>query len=539
MTTPASHSLALEIIHFNDVYNVESRSKEPVGGAARFVGRVNEIRQDALRNGLPQPIVVFSGDAFNPSLMSTVTQGKQMIPVLNAAGVDVAVYGNHDFDFGVENLEKLAEQCKFPWLMSNVVDKSTKQHLASGHETVTVDLAGHKIGFIGVAESEWLETLATLDVEDVEFEDYCVCVRRLAEDLREQGYDLIVVLSHMRVPNDERLAVECGDVIDLVLGGHDHHYAVKTYGDHNIHVCKSGTDFRQMTVLRLEFPASGERPTVAQWRCENITSDVAEDASLKEELVQYVELVSAKMSAVVGFTSVPLDCRFKTVRTQETNIGNFVADMMRRGTGADVAILNSGTLRTDAIIDAGILRMKDLVNLLPMMDALAVLRLTGAQLLDALENGVSLYPRLEGRFPQVSGVRFAFDAKLESGGRVVRESVMVNDEPLVLDKKYLVTTKGYLAHGKDGYDVFRDGEVLLDEETGPMLPTLLRNTFTELEIIDNMRHRSKAVLRGVEQWKRAAHVHEVSNESTDGVAHMGIKPVVDGRINCLNPLPIA
>lgn len=533
----SSSSFSFEIVHFNDVYNVESRSREPVGGAARFVGRINTIRDEAAAQGRRRPIVVFSGDAFNPSLMSTVTQGKQMIPVLNGAGVEVAVFGNHDFDFGVGQLETLAGQCNFPWLMSNVVDKTTGKKLAEGKETVILDVDGHKIGFVGVVESEWLATLATIDLEDVDYEDYCTCSRRLAADLRQAGCEMVVALSHMRVPNDVRLATECGDVIDLVLGGHDHHYAVEKYGEHNTYVCKSGTDFRQMTVLRVEL-TDGCRPIVADWRCENITMNIEEDEKVSDELKEYIDLMGAKMDAVVGYTCVPLECRFKMIRTQETNIANFIADVMRRSTGADVAILNTGSIRADTVIDAGPLRMKDLVSLLPMMDALTVLEMTGSQILQALENGVSLYPRLEGRFPAVSGVQFSFDASLEPRQRIVQGSVTVNKKPLENDKQYTVTTKGYLAHGKDGYDVFSDAKVLLDEEIGPLMPTLLRNTFTELEVLDALNHRKKAVMRGAEQWKKLANIQESTLESTDGCCMMGIRPVVEGRIKCLNPLPV-
>ncbi|XP_065187556.1 mannosylglucosyl-3-phosphoglycerate phosphatase-like [Sycon ciliatum] len=524
----------IEFIHFNDVYNVESRTKEPVGGAARMVHRIGEIRKRASENALPEPVVIFSGDAFNPSVMSTITQGKQMVPVLNAAKVAVAVYGNHDFDFGVEQLEKLASQCKFPWLMSNVVNKSTKDKLADGEETVVQEIAGHKVGFLGVVEREWLETLATIDVDDVEYEDYCVCARRLATKLRADGCELVVALSHMRVPNDVRLATECGDVVDLVLGGHDHHYAVKKYGEHDIYVCKSGTDFRQMTVLRIEFSAM-DRPKVVDWCCENITSEVEEDADLKEELSEYASVVSSKMGSVVGSTCVPLDCRFSSVRTRETNIANFVADMLRRATDADVALLNAGTLRTDAIVDVGQILMQDLVNLLPMGDQTTVIRISGAQLLDALENGVSQYPRLEGRFPCVSGVRFTFDAAKNAGSRVVDGSVSVGGNALDLNGRYTVVTKSYLAQGKDGYDSFKDGEVVLDDETGPMLPTLLRNTFAELEVLDSMKARRRSVLRGIEKWKKLAHVdHDSQVKTTDGCSAYGIRPMVDGRITCLN-----
>eukprot|EP00434_Breviolum_minutum_P015357 symbB.v1.2.013534.t1/scaffold961.1/size148688/6 len=97
----------MTILHFNDVYNVEPRAKEgePVGGIARFVTRIKELKAESVARGEHEAVVLFSGDAFNPSLMSTSTHGKHMITALNAIGIHTACYGNHDFDFGVDNLE--------------------------------------------------------------------------------------------------------------------------------------------------------------------------------------------------------------------------------------------------------------------------------------------------------------------------------------------------------------------------------------------------------------------------------------------------
>ena len=107
-----------------------------------------------------------------------------------------------------------------------------------------------------------------------------------------------------------------------------------------------------------------------------------------------------------------------------------------------------------------------------------VLELTGEQLITALENGVSQYPKHEGRFPQISGMCFSFDPSQTSGGRVVRNSVCIAGKPLILNNTYKLCTKGYIAAGKDGYDVFRDCKVLMNEEEGPILGAVFRNHFT-------------------------------------------------------------
>ena len=125
------------------------------------------------------------------------------------------------------------------------------------------------------------------------------------------------------------------------------------------------------------------------------------------------------------------------------------------------------------------------MSILPMVDSLTVLELTGEQLIEALENGVSQYPRHEGRFPQVSGMSFSFDPSRSSGHRVVPNSVCVGEEQLVLNKTYKLCTKGYIAAGKDGYDVFRDCRILVTEEEGPILGSIVRNHFTVCKKVRN------------------------------------------------------
>ena len=532
-TAPQPKSSDIMIVHFNDVYNIEERSREPVGGAPRFIGAVEQLRRERKAQGLLDPLVLFSGDAFNPSTMSTVTGGKQMPPVLNLLGVHTALMGNHDFDFGVDRLKMLVEMCEFPWLLSNVRDKATGRPLADGAEFRVFEHGGWTIGLIGIVELEWLATLATIEEDDVDAEDPVACANRLAATLRgpEHRCDLVIALTHARVPNDVKFCHEFVGV-DIVLGGHDHHYEVREVGGRLL--CKSGTDFREFTVVTLTPPSAAEAeaeprdggggaaaaavapPT--RWKAAHrrveITKAVAPHAEAAAVVEGFHALVAQKMEKVIGNANVRLDCRFCEIRTKETNVSNWVADIMADGTSSEVALLNSGTLRADALMDTGAFRMRDLVALLPMPDALAVLSLTGAALLQALENGVSMYPRLEGRFPCVSGVRFAFDPSKAPGARIDRASVTVRGSALEDAREYRVVTKEYLTLGKDGYKSlvpgYDDGEgakcrMLVDGEEAPVLPTLVRNRFTILRVV-NVLNAGGSIRRtpSVEQLPRLA-----------------------------------
>ena len=200
---PCGGGKTITILHFNDVYNLEPGKKEPVGGAAKFASLVAAEKAKCAEAGLAPPIVTFAGDALNPSMCSTFFKGRQMVPILNGLDVKVATVGNHDLDFGVENLQWVMKESSFPWLLANIRDAASGKILAGAAETHVVDHDGARVGFVGLAEEEWITTLATVNEDQVRYEDFVACGVRLAKELRAAGCDLVLALTHMRVPNEE------------------------------------------------------------------------------------------------------------------------------------------------------------------------------------------------------------------------------------------------------------------------------------------------------------------------------------------------
>ncbi len=256
---------------------------------------------------------------------------------------------------------------------------------------------GKKIGIIGLIEQEWIATLSTIDPEDVEYIDFVTEGKRLALELRQQGAEYIIAMTHMRWPNDERMAASV-DEIDLILGGHDHDFGLRRVNGKLI--VKSGTDFRNFALVKLVFNPDGSVDSDAVESL--VTSQIPEDPEISEIVKEYGKILGDKLDTVIGTIQTDLDGRFESIRRRETNLGNFITNIMLSATDADVALLNSGTLRSDRIHPKGEFRLRDLVAILPMVDNLVVIEVTGAQLVEALENGVSKYPALEGRFPQVN-----------------------------------------------------------------------------------------------------------------------------------------
>ena len=467
------------------------------------------------------PLVLFSGDAFNPSMLSTFTQGEQMIPVLNSLNTHCAVFGNHDFDHGLEILEKWVERTNFPWLMSNVIDNETGRPLGGGKITQIICHNDLKIGLMGLVEREWLDTLPTIDPNEVTFIDYVEAGNQLTDDLLKEGCDFIIALTHMRTPNDINLAQHCPR-LDIILGGHDHVYEIVKIGD--LTILKSGTDFRQfskVTLSKQPFCLTNGETNADRMDLKveieriDVTSKFEEDKVLKEELAKYSAMIESRMGIVLGKFSVELDARFSKIRTSETNLGNWICDVALSATGADLVMINSGTFRSDQIHPPGPFTMKDLVSVIPMQDPLIVIEVSGECLHKALENAVSAYPKLEGRFPQVAGISFTFNPNAMPGKRVEPKLVRIGDEWLKLDQNYALCVKAYMYGGCDGYSMFKKSTILMDEESCPELGLAIQNHFKAIDMRKGGRH-SKHRQSLVTLSRRHSMVQMLENVELDG-----------------------
>ena len=394
-----------------------------------------------------------------------------MVPVLNSIGTDCACVGvcillpsppqlhlpqhadtrtqNHDLDFGVKQFEHLASKTTFPWLLANVLDPALGENIPLGNAKRTHMLTsstGIKVGVIGLGEREWLATINTLPPNLI-YKSASETAKELVPQLREQGAEIIVCVSHMREPNDDKLARNTDGLIDIILGGHDHYYSHSFIKD--THVLRSGSDFKQLSYIEARRRADGSgRWDFDIWR-RDVTSEIPPDPPTVKLVHNLTSKLKHSLSRPVGWTATPLDARFSTVRTRESNIGNFVCDIMRQYHGADCAIMASGTIRGGQIYPPGAIRIKDIIMCFPFEDPGVLLRVTGQAIWDAIENSVSLYPALEGRFPQVSGMEFEFDPSREPGRRVT--SLLIGGKPLEPERKYKLATRGYMGRGKGIY----------------------------------------------------------------------------------------
>ncbi|KAK0620658.1 Metallo-dependent phosphatase-like protein [Immersiella caudata] len=493
------------ILHYNDVYHLDPSSAEPVGGVARFVTLCREYREGERFQGQPSLVTLFSGDVFNPSLESSITKGNHMVSLLNTIGTDCACVGNHDLDFGVAQFRNLSSKCKFPWLLANVLDPALGENVPLGNAKRTHMITtsnGLKIGLIGLGEREWLDTINSLP-PDLIYLSASAVARELVPQLRAEGADLIIALTHQREPNDNKLAANLtSENIDLILGGHDHFYAHSLIS--GTHVLRSGSDFKQLSYIevRKALPGSPAKYDIDIIR-RDIIASIPADPPTTQLITQLTSKLHKTLEKPIGWTASPLDARFTTVRTTESNLGNFVCDIMRAHYNAECALMASGTIRGDQIYAPGPIKVKDITNCFPFEDPVVVIRVKGSALREALENGVSLYPALEGRFPQVSGIKFTFDPSQKPGQRIT--SVEAAGAPLDPERVYTLSTRGYMGRGKDGYKsllVVPEGgscEEIVSEENGMLISAILRQYFMSLKVVGQWKMWTPSLQR---HWGR-------------------------------------
>ena len=183
---------------------------------------------------------------------------------------------------------------------------------------------------------------------------------------------------------------------------------------------------------------------------------------------EYTAKLDATLDVVIGTTTTAIDSRRNMVRAQEATMGNLIADAMRAATGAQIAIMNGGGIRGDRTYDAGAaLTRRDILTELPFGNVTVLTELPGAQVLLALENGVSQIEKGAGRFVQVSGMTFTVDPGAEPGARV--SAVMVAGAALEADKTYTVAVNDYILGGGDGFAALGGGRVVTNAGGGNLV----------------------------------------------------------------------
>jgi 2',3'-cyclic-nucleotide 2'-phosphodiesterase (5'-nucleotidase family) len=459
---PPERTAHLTILQLNDLYDITPGEKGKRGGLARVA-----TLRDRIRNENPNTIFVLAGDFLSPSTMSSIFQGSQMVASLNAIGLDLATFGNHEFDFGPDVTRQRIQESRFTWVSANVLDPMTGLPFGGAVPFIVRQLGGVRLALFGLTTPE-TSTLSK-GAATLMFLDPIQAARDAVTRAHRLRADVIVALTHEDMAEDRRLAAAVPG-IDLILGGHEHVPLDARVG--RTLILKAGSDARFLG--RIDVLVSGGRGAQrveSKWELIPVTDEVPARADVAALVTHYENLTADQLNVVVGATTLPLDTRGEVVRRQESAVGDLIADLMREALKADVALINGGGIRGDMVVPAGPLRRGDVLRMLPFANKVVKLEVSGMALREALENGLSQVEKAAGRFPQVSGIRYVFDPSRPAGSRLV--SVTVSERPLDEKTHYTLATFDFILGGGDGYTMLQRATVLVKSENGPMDSDLL------------------------------------------------------------------
>ena len=455
-------TVRVTLLQVNDVYQISPVDRGTRGGLERLATLRGRIVAES-----PHTLYLLGGDTIAPSVASNIFKGRQMIALWNATGLDYAVLGNHEFDFGDAVLRERMKESRFGWLGANVIDRQTGKPFGDMPPFVVREFGGIKVGLFGVLTPDTAR--ASKAGPDVEFRDPCETAKKTVPLMRAAGAQVIVALTHLTMSQDKEMA-RCAP-IDVIIGGHEHTVLQSLAG--RTPIFKMGSDGRNLGRIDLNISGTTGALDSIDWEVIPVTSDIPEEPASAALAAEYEKTLSVELDQFVGRTSVALDARQETNRTQETNLGSFIADAYRKWAGADVALMNSGSVRSNTTFGPGALTKRDVLSILPFENHIVKVEVKGAILRAALEYGVSrvVEDKEAGQFPQVSGLAFVFDERRPAGSRIL--SVTVAGRPLDDTKTYTLASNAYVIGGGDGYKMFRGARYLLEPEEGPVEATVL------------------------------------------------------------------
>jgi 2',3'-cyclic-nucleotide 2'-phosphodiesterase (5'-nucleotidase family) len=450
---PGKHERApvqLTVLHVNDFHghllpfrDPSSDKHLPVGGAARLAHMIDEERD---RN--PQgTLLLAAGDMLQGTPIANIFHGEPVIHFMNALRFDASAVGNHEFDWGRTILQQRLAAANFPFVVANLVDADGLPP-AGMKPYCLLSRQGIRMAAIGVITPDTAFTTHASCIAGLTFLDPAAVLPAVVEEVRREGAQVVIVLSHVGFRADLELAARVPG-IDLIVGGHSHTVVPRPHRVGTTRIVQAGYYGLYLGVIQITVdPADGAILDVSSGdtlRPVRSGPGDAIDANTERLVDAYDERIREQMERVVGQTAVDL------VRNPggESNLGNLVADAMREATGADIAFQNAGGLRAD--IASGNITLEQLYATLSFDNVVVSMGLSGEQILTLLEvNATREQPAL-----QVSGLTMAIERTGSPGARV--KEVLVGGVPLARHKRYRVATNDFLAAGGDRFAAFRDG----------------------------------------------------------------------------------
>ncbi len=443
-------------------------------------------------------VLVDNGDSIQGEPVGTMTTGEALIDLMNAVGYDIAIPGNHEFDYGMDRFLELTKKANFPYISANF---NLEGELVFAPYVIK-EFDGVKVAFVGVTTPKTItsSTPKYFQNEAGEFvygfmqdetgEKLYAGVQAAVDAARGEGAAYVVMMAHLGIEAEcapwmstDVIANTTG--IDVVLDGHSHselaQEKVLNKDGSEVLLAACGTKLSGIGYLTISAEDGSLSTGLYQWKNDvSLPALLGIENSASEAVAAATATLDEKLGEVVATSEVDLviadpatDVRI--VRTAETNLGDLCADAYRAMSGADVAFVNGGGVRV--AIKAGEITLDDILKVHPFGNAMCVVETTGQQILDALEWGARVVPEENGGFLQVSGLTYEINTSVAStvtqdengmftgvaGERRV-QNVMVGGEPIDPAKTYTLASHNYmLKNGGDGFTMFMNDTLLQDE----------------------------------------------------------------------------
>ncbi len=484
------------ILHTNDVH-CGVNADDDTFGYAELSAYCAKLESEGYKT-----LLVDAGDAVQGDVIGTLSDGEYPLQIMNELGYDLAVPGNHEFDFGMESFFELKNSAKFPYLSANFVDLTSGDTVLDSYKIIEAN--GVKIGFVGISTPETItkSNPAFFKNENGEYiYGFCAgdngkelygAVQTAVDEASAEGADYIVAVGHLGIdeqssPWMSKEVISNVSGIDVFIDGHSHSVidgeTVTDKDGEKVLLTSTGTKLANIgTVTISDNKISSKLISKGDYTVSDDETS-AENAAFTE-MDGFIKSIEAKCSelanTVVAKTDVTLtinkpDSDERIIRNAETNLGDLCADAYRTLLDADIGFINGGGIRAD--IAKGDITYADIIAVHPFGNSVCLVEATGQQILDALELGAANAPEESGGFLQVSGLTYEIHTEIPSSvvltenrefvkvdGEYRVKNVLVGGEPLDTEKIYTLASHNYmLKSGGDGFTMFVGCKILKDE----------------------------------------------------------------------------
>ncbi len=453
-----------------------------------FAAGMAEIKQTDNPNNLPRlaaflnrlrkdnknVLFFHGGAALSPSILSSFDRGAHMVTLLNALEPDLFAIAKNEFTFKEDELTLRTTEANFPFLNSNLIDPLTGSSVEGVLPSIIIKVGHYSIGVMALVDTD---VITDYMPERIKPADTMSTIYKYSHLLRKEGADLIFLLADFQIKDAPYLLAQ--KIVDFILingrniivpfKGSDNYYELNDLGS-------------VVSMLDITLMDNGDK---FSWTNENKAISLAqfpEDKQVAALITSDLQQISGILNTVIGETLTPIDTRRNNVRSRENGFCNYIADTIRNFYRSDIALINGGGVRGNREYPAGSkLTRGDIHREIPFRNHVVNIEITGSQLLESLENGLSGINELKGRFPHVSGMTVRYNPKNPPGNRVVE--ITVAGKPLDPEKSYTMATLDYLAGGGDGYSVLKNCRHLAKVRGGRLLWEYVRDRIVEQKTI--------------------------------------------------------